>query len=347
MAQQHNNLLPCKSDGICMICNHRPLESEIVCCRTCATPWHVPCLPLRPLKIFDWNCTDCSQPVDVNHVADASAPPITCSLVSTIYANENDTSLTGEERAKKSHEVYDRSPKPPFENNNKYNDLAEIPANMASDPQINAQLDTIIQMAISESVAHGKIFVTISKDHFGPIVAENDPIRNRGVLVGYTWEGLMECIQWGAHFPHDSRIASQSVYGAQSVALFGDYIDEIDHGNWFLYSGSCGNDLSGNKRTNKNQSHTKKRSSYAPKAGVRYDGVYRIEKWWRKIRKQGHKVCRYLFVRCDNEPAPWTSELSEDRPYPLPIIEELNNAIDIIERKGDPSWGFDVSGVFY
>ncbi|CAL5207583.1 unnamed protein product [Lathyrus oleraceus] len=126
MAQQHNKLLPCKSDGICMICNHKPLESEIVSCRTCATPWHIPCLPLRPLKIFDWNCTDCSQPVDVNHVADASAPPITCGLVSTIYANENDTSLTGEERAKKSHEDYDGSPKPPFENNNKYNDLYGI-----------------------------------------------------------------------------------------------------------------------------------------------------------------------------------------------------------------------------
>ncbi|CAL5207588.1 unnamed protein product [Lathyrus oleraceus] len=109
-----------------MICNHKPLESEIVSCKTCATPWLVPCLPLRPLKIFDWNYTDCSQPVDVNHVVDASAPPITCSLVSTIYANENGTSLTGEERAKKSHEVYDGSPKPPFENNKKYNDLYGI-----------------------------------------------------------------------------------------------------------------------------------------------------------------------------------------------------------------------------
>ncbi|KAI5396477.1 hypothetical protein KIW84_062621, partial [Lathyrus oleraceus] len=97
--------------------------------------------------------------------------------------------------------------------NNCPNCRAEIPANMASDPQINSQLETTIQMAISESVAHGKIFVTISKDHFGPIVVENDPIRKRGVLVGDTWEGLMECIQWGAHYPHDSRIASQSVYG--------------------------------------------------------------------------------------------------------------------------------------
>ena len=30
------------------------------------------------------------------------------------------------------------------------------------------------------------------------------------------------------------------------------------------------------------RSHKEKRSSYAPEAGVRYDGVYRIEKCWRK-----------------------------------------------------------------
>jgi E3 ubiquitin-protein ligase UHRF1 len=32
----------------------------------------------------------------------------------------------------------------------------------------------------------GKIFVTIPNDHIGPIVAENDPTRNYGVLVGDT-----------------------------------------------------------------------------------------------------------------------------------------------------------------
>jgi E3 ubiquitin-protein ligase UHRF1 len=100
----------------------------------------------------------------------------------------------------------------------------------------------------------GKIFVTIPKDHFGPISAENDPTRNRGVLVGDTWEDRMECRQWGAHFPHVAGIAGQSTHGAQSVALSGGYIDDEDHGEWFLYTGSGGRDLSGNKRTNKNQS---------------------------------------------------------------------------------------------
>ncbi|XP_075496447.1 E3 ubiquitin-protein ligase ORTHRUS 2-like [Primulina tabacum] len=214
----------------------------------------------------------------------------------------------------------------------------------------------------------GKIFVTIPLDHFGPITAENDPGRNLGVMVGETWEDRMECRQWGAHFPHVAGISGQSDHGAQSVALSGGYEDDEDCGDWFLYTGSGGRDLSGNKRTAKNQSfdqkfakqnealrvscrqgypvrvvrsHKEKRSSYAPQEGVRYDGIYRIEKCWRKAGIQGFKVCRYLFVRCDNEPAPWTSDNQGDRLRPLPHVPELKDATDITERKGSPAWDYD------
>ena len=54
-----------------------------------------------------------------------------------------------------------------------------------------------------------------------------------------------------------------------------------------------------------------KRSSYAPKeeeGPVRYDGIYRIASCWRSKGAQGYLVCRYLFIRCDNSPAPWSSE---------------------------------------
>lgn len=279
-----------------------------------------------------------------------------------------------------------------------------IPAKMASQPRINSALVIAIRMARTlrsgtsggvSKVAHfihnqnrpdkaftterakktgkanacsGKIFVTIPGDHFGPIPADNDPDRNLGVLVGETWEDRFECRQWGAHFPHVAGIAGQSDYGAQSVALSGGYEDDEDHGEWFLYTGSGGRDLSGNKRTNKLQSfdqkfdklnealrvsclkgypvrvvrsHKEKRSSYAPDKGVRYDGVYRIEKCWRKAGKQGFKVCRYLFVRCDNEPAPWTSDDHGDRPRALPPIKELKGATDMTERKGAPAWDYD------
>ncbi|CAL5420994.1 unnamed protein product [Camellia sinensis] len=279
-----------------------------------------------------------------------------------------------------------------------------IPAKMASQPRINSALVIAIRMAkISKcnamgapskvyhfvhnqnrpdkaytterakkagkaNACSGKIFVTVPPDHFGPILAENDPDRNQGVLVGETWEDRMECRQWGAHLPHVAGIAGQADYGAQSVALSGGYEDDEDHGEWFLYTGSGGRDLSGNKRTSKTQSfdqkfdkmnealrvscrkgypvrvvrsHKEKRSCYAPETGVRYDGIYRIEKCWRKAGIQGFKVCRYLFVRCDNAPAPWTSDEHGDRPRPLPTIKELKNATDISERKGVASWDYD------
>ena len=41
---------------------------------------------------------------------------------------------------------------------------------------------------------------------------------------------------------------------------------------------------------------------------MRYDGIYRIAACWRKPGNQGPLVCRYLFVRADNEPAPWSTE---------------------------------------
>ena len=83
----------------------------------------------------------------------------------------------------------------------------------------------------------GRIFVTIPGDHFGPITAEHDPERKRGVLVGDTWNDRLECRQWGAHFPHVAGIAGQSSFGAQSVALSGGYEDDEDNGEWFLYTG--------------------------------------------------------------------------------------------------------------
>ncbi|KAA8542048.1 hypothetical protein F0562_023200 [Nyssa sinensis] len=280
-----------------------------------------------------------------------------------------------------------------------------IPPKMASQPRINSTLVVAIRMAkMSKSnaaggpekvyhfvqnqnrpdkaytterakkpgkanAASGRIFVTVPPDHFGPILAENDPERNQGVLVGECWEGRLECRQWGIHLPPVSGICGQSNHGAQSVVLSGGYEDDEDHGEWFLYTGSGGRDLSGNKRTNKEQSfdqtfeksnealrvsctkgypvrvvrsHKEKRSSYAPEEKVlRYDGIYRIEKCWRKVGKQGFKVCRYLFVRCDNDPAPWMSDELGDRPRPLPVTPELKRATDITERKESPSWDYD------
>ena len=69
------------------------------------------------------------------------------------------------------------------------------------------------------------------------------------------------------------------------------------------------------------RSHKEKRSAYAPSAadaeagrGLRYDGVYRIVAAYRRpgaqLSPDGQRflVCRYVFVRCDNSPAPWSED---------------------------------------
>ncbi|KAL0150303.1 hypothetical protein M9458_054411, partial [Cirrhinus mrigala] len=49
-------------------------------------------------------------------------------------------------------------------------------------------------------------------------------------------------------------------------------------------------------------------SKYAPEEGNRYDGIYKVVKYWPEIGKCGFLVWRYLLRRDDVEPAPWTPE---------------------------------------
>ncbi|KAM5549734.1 E3 ubiquitin-protein ligase ORTHRUS 2 [Rosa sericea] len=435
--------LPCNSDGLCMVCNQKPSPEDLLSCTTCASPWHLTCLSVRPETSADalvWQCPDSTSPTASVGARGAGSSG---DLVAAIRALETDESLSEAEKAKKRQELMSKNvlATSDGESNNRVKrtngsrndaldiliksltcsicfELPERPVTVSppdlvrlcrtpcghnfclkcfekwvaqrkltcancrqsipSTLRINSNLVGSIRIAKASQrsgsveylpqLAHrirnqdrpdkaftterakkpgkanassGRIFVTSAPDHFGPITAEYDPEKDKGVAVGETWGHRIECRQWGIHRPMVSGISGQCKYGAQSVVLSGGYIDDEDHGEWFIYTGSGGKDLSGNKRTNKQhskdqtftklnqslswlsclngypvrvvRSHKETRSSYAPtEVGLRYDGVYRIEKCWRKDGTQGYKVCRYLFVRCDNEPAPWMLRISHD-----------------------------------
>nr|F6UA42.2 RecName: Full=E3 ubiquitin-protein ligase UHRF1; AltName: Full=RING-type E3 ubiquitin transferase UHRF1; AltName: Full=Ubiquitin-like PHD and RING finger domain-containing protein 1; AltName: Full=Ubiquitin-like-containing PHD and RING finger domains protein 1 [Xenopus tropicalis] len=55
----------------------------------------------------------------------------------------------------------------------------------------------------------------------------------------------------------------------------------------------------------------KKHSKYAPEDGNRYDGIYKVVKYWPEKGKSGFLVWRYLLRRDDEEPAPWSKEGKE------------------------------------
>ncbi|XP_051893645.1 E3 ubiquitin-protein ligase UHRF1 [Pristis pectinata] len=55
----------------------------------------------------------------------------------------------------------------------------------------------------------------------------------------------------------------------------------------------------------------RKHSKFAPEEGNRYDGIYKVVKYWPEKGKSGFLVWRYLLKRDDEEPAPWTREGKE------------------------------------
>ncbi|XP_027625411.1 E3 ubiquitin-protein ligase UHRF1 [Tupaia chinensis] len=75
-----------------------------------------------------------------------------------------------------------------------------------------------------------------------------------------------------------------------------------------------------------------KHSKYAPAEGNRYDGIYKVVKYWPEKGKSGFLVWRYLLRRDDEEPGPWTKE-GKDRikrlgltmQYPEGYLEALAN----------------------
>lgn len=55
----------------------------------------------------------------------------------------------------------------------------------------------------------------------------------------------------------------------------------------------------------------RKHSKYSPEDGNRYDGIYKVVKYWPEQGKSGFLVWRYLLKRDDDEPAPWTRDGKE------------------------------------
>ncbi|KAM3927809.1 E3 ubiquitin-protein ligase UHRF1 [Leptodactylus fuscus] len=76
----------------------------------------------------------------------------------------------------------------------------------------------------------------------------------------------------------------------------------------------------------------RKHSKYAPEDGNRYDGIYKVVKYWPEKGKSGFLIWRYLLRRDDEEPAPWTKEGKErvkklglTMQYPEGYLESVAN----------------------
>uniref|UniRef100_A0A2K6D806 E3 ubiquitin-protein ligase UHRF n=1 Tax=Macaca nemestrina TaxID=9545 RepID=A0A2K6D806_MACNE len=206
-------------------------------------------------------------------------------------------------------------------------------------------------------VGRTKECTIVPSNHYGPIP---------GIPVGTMWRFRVQVPASGVHSrPTLAGIMAGATDGAYSLVLAGGYEGMTHHSRLlcFLFGGhiltynawgpdcphralalNCFapiNDQEGAEakdwRSGKPVRVVRnvkggKNSKYAPAEGNRYDGIYKVVKYWPEKGKSGFLVWRYLLRRDDDEPGPWTKE-GKDRTkklgltmqYPEGYLEALAN----------------------
>ncbi|XP_062593706.1 E3 ubiquitin-protein ligase UHRF1-like [Saccostrea cucullata] len=218
-------------------------------------------------------------------------------------------------------------------------------------------------------VGRQKVCNVVPPNHFGPIP---------GVEVGTMWKFRVQVSEAGVHRPHVAGIHGRDGEGAYSIVLSGGF----DNGDEFYYTGS-GPDVAGihglspqfwkffhisralakicNAPINEKGAEAKdwkggkplrvvrnckgrKHSDYAPEEGNRYDGIYKVVKYWPEKGKSGFLVWRYLMRRDDPTPAPWTKagakrikELGLEMQYPDGYLESQAKKEEENKEKEKPA----------
>jgi len=125
-----------------------------------------------------------------------------------------------------------------------------------------------------------------------------------GVAPGTTFASRRELYDAGVHRQLQAGIVGSATTGAEPIVLSGGYVDDEDYGSEVIYTGHGGRDpLTGRQIadqtfTRQNQAlvtsclqglpvrvvrGAEHRSSHSPATGYQYDGLYRVERYCRKL----------------------------------------------------------------
>lgn len=135
-----------------------------------------------------------------------------------------------------------------------------------------------------------------------------------GIEEGATFASRRELHDAGIHRGLQQGIGAKG----ESIVLSGGYVDDEDHGDVIIYTGEGGRDpntgrqitdqtmtrgnlsLANNYRegipirVSRGYSHS---SMYSPAVGYRYDGLYRIDNYWKERGQDGFLVWRYRMTK--------------------------------------------------
>lgn len=154
-----------------------------------------------------------------------------------------------------------------------------------------------------------------------------------GLYEGDSFKNRLELSQIGVHRPIQAGISGSQNEGADSIIVSGGYEDDEDYGDIIIYTGHGGRDLSNGKQITNQElvrgnlalaescknglpirvirgSH--KNSNFAPKEGYRYDGLFRVEDYWKEKGISGFIVWRFRLRKIEGELKKQTNVLQEE-----------------------------------
>ena len=133
------------------------------------------------------------------------------------------------------------------------------------------------------------------------------------VEVGTEFESRRALYDSGVHRTLQAGIVGKATEGAESIVLSGGYPDDEDFGDYVIYTGFGGRDpntglqIEDQHFEKQNRalvtSHLRglpvrvirggKHKKFAPSSGYRYDGTYRVDRYWREAGRDGFQICRF------------------------------------------------------
>lgn len=141
-----------------------------------------------------------------------------------------------------------------------------------------------------------------------------------GINEGERFANRFELSLSLVHRPRQAGISGSQKEGADSIVLSGGYEDDIDYGDIIVYTGHGGRDQQSGKQVT-DQELTRQnlalaiscqqglpvrvirgrthKSEYSPSEGYRYDGLYRIEEYWKEKGRSGFIVWRFRMRKLD------------------------------------------------
>lgn len=160
-----------------------------------------------------------------------------------------------------------------------------------------------------------------------------------GYPEGSIFENREELSGSRVHTPLQAGISGSQTEGAESIVLSGGYEDDADYGDMIIYTGHGGRDAITGKQVHdqpftrgnralalsklnglpvrivRGSNHA---STYSPRFGYSYDGLYAVEDFWHEVGKSGYRIWRFRLVKIPDKTVLGQSVSEEPARYSTP-----------------------------